>query len=95
MAKHHSPPPSGRPTHFVIAGSPLDGKRIPMDWGRLTIRGKAEALVKVGYAPTYGKAMEMIGHHAAAIGRAKARRTGEKPGAEAGNDLKRERWWDK
>jgi len=79
----------------VIAGSPLNGKRIPMHWADLTLRGKAEALVKVGHAPTYEKAMEMLGKHASAIGRARKRRSGEKKEATPENDLKRAKWWDK
>lgn len=98
--KHHRPPAVAAATHFRCAGSPLDGKRIPLGWGGLTLQGKALALVKVGYAPHWTAALGLLGQHAGAIGRARKAERGKRSEGEAAvkaeDDLKRrDRWWDR
>lgn len=87
---HHSPPRAvtARMTHFAAPGSPLDGKLIPMDWGRLAFRGKVEALVRTGLARDWREGCSLLGQHGAAIGRLKRARTGE-------GNRQEKRWWDR
>lgn len=52
---------------FSAPGSPLHGKQIPLDWGRMTPEAKRKALVSYGYAKGYGDACSKMGCHAAAV----------------------------
>lgn len=76
---------------FWVPGSPLHGRRKPLDWDRLDCWAQRRALVACGYAENYEAACRAMGRHAAAVvrerrlrlermeegRRAAARRTGE------------------
>lgn len=67
-------------THFHVPGSPLDGKRVPLDWALLDPPAKRRALMKCGYASDYAAAGRVLGKHGAAVGA--ARRQKKKDAAE-------------
>jgi hypothetical protein len=52
---------------FTLPGSPLNGKVIPLDWGRMTPNAKRRALVDYQYARTWEEAGTVLGKHHAAI----------------------------
>lgn len=52
---------------FSAPGSPLHGKNVPLDWGRMTPDAKRRALVAYGYATSYKHACSKMGVHAAAV----------------------------
>ena len=54
---------------FTAEGSPLDGKRVPLDWKRLDKCGKRRALVDYSYARDYRHACKIMGLHSAAVTR--------------------------
>jgi len=60
-----------KPKRFLTAHSPLQGRVVPLDWGRLDDVAKRRALVKCGYAQSYEAACRMMGQHAAAVKRAR------------------------
>lgn len=55
------------PRKFTAPWSPLNGKRVPMDWQCMEPSAKGRALVAYGYAQDYKAARKMIGRHAAAV----------------------------
>ena len=59
---------------FSAPGSPLHGKRIPMDWHRLDVPAQRRALVSYGYAETFERACRVMGLHAAAVVRRRRER---------------------
>lgn len=59
---------------FSAPGSPLHGRRIPMDWTRMDANGKRRALVSYGYAPDFQGACRVMGQHAAAVMRRRRER---------------------
>lgn len=67
-----------RPDRFTAEGSPLQGKRVPMDWTRLDDCAKRRALVSYGYARDYGHACRLMGQHAAAVTRERRLREEER-----------------
>ena len=52
---------------FYAPGSPLHGRRVPMDWGHMDVPGQRRALMDYGYAPDFKAACRMMGLHAAAV----------------------------
>lgn len=56
---------------FCVPGSPLHGRRKPLDWDRMDGPAKRRALVACGYAECYEAACRVMGRHAAAVVRAR------------------------
>lgn len=59
---------------WMVPGSPLDGRRVPMDWNSMDSRGQRSALVSYGYARSFEEACRVMGRHAAATMRARRER---------------------
>lgn len=52
---------------FSAPGSPLHGRRIPLDWQRMDTNAKRRALVSYGYAQDFQRACRVMGLHAAEV----------------------------
>lgn len=59
---------------FSAPGSPLHGRRIPMDWARMDTNAKRRALVSYGYAQDFQRACRVMGLHGAAVKRRRRER---------------------
>jgi hypothetical protein len=54
---------------FSAPGSPLHGRKIPLDWQRMDPNAKRRALISYGYAYDFQRACQVMGQHAAAMTR--------------------------
>jgi|GEM_PF-3527020 len=53
---------------FFTPDSPLQGRKLPPDWDRLTdLNAKRRALIAMGYAENFSKASNMLAGHSAAV----------------------------
>jgi len=57
------------PKRFSAEGSPLHGRKIPLDWDRMDPNAKRRALISYGYAADWTKGCRVMGQHAAAMTR--------------------------